>query len=187
MILLPGLPPDRGRPAGQAPKCSTSLTPSVAPIAIGPNIAAVPETSCPQTKQTWRLKISMRSRIVNSTISGSAASLTTDCMLGIFLCLVLAHAGLFSVGVFHWTPTLVSLLPAQALEPSDPHLHRSPSVLDLQFLCFDGADEDPPDWKQLGSRPNGKFRLIILRISAPFCPLSCVTKPAAMPASPARS
>ena len=121
MILLRGLPPDRGRPAGQAPKCSTSLTPSVAPIAIGPNIAAVPETSCPQSKQTWRLKLPMRSRIVNSTISGSAASLTTDCMLGIFLCLVLAHAGLFSVGVFHWTPTLVFFLP----RPSSPRIPTS--------------------------------------------------------------
>ena len=78
---------------------STSLPRSVAPIAIGPSIAAVPETSCPQSKQTWRSKILMRSSIVNSTLSGFAAPLTTDCMLWIFLCLVLAHAGLFSVGV----------------------------------------------------------------------------------------
>ena len=89
--------------------------------------------------------------------------------------------------LYELTISLTRFLLAQALDPSDPHLHRSPSVLDLQFLCFDGADEDPPDWKQLGSRPNGKFRLIILRISAPFRPLSCATKPAAMPASPARS
>ena len=125
MILHRGLPPDRGRPAGQAPKCSTSLLPSVAPIAIGPSIAAVPETSCPQSKQTWRLKLPMRSRIVNPTISGSAASLTTDCMLGIFLCLVFAHVRLFSVGVsctnFKRTPTLVSLL----LRPSSPRIPTS--------------------------------------------------------------
>jgi len=44
-------------------------------------------------------------------------------------------------------------LSAQALEPSDPQLHRSPGVLDGQFLCFSSADEVPPDWKQLGFVP----------------------------------
>jgi hypothetical protein len=126
MILHRGLPPDRGRPAGQAPMRSTSLPRSVTPIAIGPSIAAVPETSCPQSKQTWRSKILMRSSIVNSTLSGFAAPLTTDCMLWIFLCLVLAHAGLFPVGVlctnFKPTPTLVPRFP---LRPSSPRIPTS--------------------------------------------------------------
>lgn len=107
--------------------CSTSPLPRVAPLAIGPNIAAVPETSCLQFQQTWRLNLLMRSRIDNSTISGSAAPLSTDCVLWIFLCLALALAGLFSVGVScttifkQTTPTLVSFL----LRPSNPRIPTS--------------------------------------------------------------
>jgi len=107
--------------------CSTSLLPRVAPIAIGPNIAAVPEDDLPvgiQADLAFEFPHAVKNRQLNH--QRICRPLSTDCMLWIFLCLALALAGLFTVGVCctvfqQAPPTLVSFL----LRPSSPRIPTS--------------------------------------------------------------
>lgn len=137
------LPPDRGRPAGQATRSSTATDINQRGLTLpGTSNAAVPETSFSAFLSTRSRPSSFQSRTLatldNSLTADALTLLSLACVPWTFDCLVLVFAGLICVGVptkfFMWIPTLFLF----CCRPSTPRILTSYAKLlhgDARFTC----------------------------------------------------